>query len=143
MDTPHPVVPPPPASGNDRFAEFSPKWQFRFNFFEQRGTPGTPGYREGFKALSFGQRIKLGMNVWAFFFTWLFFLCTGMWRKALSLIGIWLLLLLVAMLLPEVFGRAIGIAWSAIVASTANYAYYLHHIKGSISWNPFEGMRWR
>lgn len=127
---------------NKDLSQYSPKWQFRFGFFERHGLGG-PGYKEAFKALGFGQRIKLGMNFWAFFFTWAFFLVMGMWRKALSLIGLWLVLIVIAAFLPEGVGRGLGIAWSAMVASIANYAYYLHKVKGSSSWNPFEGFRWR
>ncbi|MCD7098473.1 DUF2628 domain-containing protein [Stenotrophomonas sp. MMGLT7] len=123
------------------FSQYSPKWQFRFDAFARHGAPGSPGYKEYFRSLGFLDRIKLGVNFYAFFFSWIFFLVVGMWRKALALVGLWLLLILVASLLPEAAGRVLGIAWSLLVATSANYAYYLHRIKGSTSWNPFEGIR--
>jgi hypothetical protein len=36
--------------------------------------------------------------------------------------------------------RAIGFGLAAIAMTTANYAYYLHVVRGSQSWNLFEGL---
>ena len=127
---------------NNDFSQFSPKWQFRFNFFEKFGLNG-PEYKQAYKQLGMGDRLKVGINFWAFFFNWIFFLVMGMWRKALSLIVMYAVLVVILSFLPAGAVRVVGIMWSALVASIANYAYYLHKVKGSTSWNPFEGFRWK
>ena len=124
------------------FSQYSPKWQFRFNFFERYGAPNSPENKAALKAVGFGERVKIGINFWALFFGAIYFFVLGMWRKALTLIGVSLLLMLVAAFLPEAVGRGIGIAYSLFVAMAANYSYYLDRIKGSKSWNPWEGLRW-
>ncbi len=119
---------------------FSPKWQFRFNFFQQHGAPREPGFKQAWKALSFGDRLKINVNLFAFFFNWVYLLILGMWRKAIVVIGIYCALIVLAFMLPEIVVRALWIATSFLVASSTNYAYYLEKVKGSTSWNPFEGM---
>lgn len=123
-------------------SQYSPKWQFRFNFFEQHGGPKSPEYKAAFKALPFGQRIKVQMNFFAFFFGWIYFMILGMWRKGLALLGILVVLAMVCAFLPDVVARGVGVGWSVLVGMSANYSYYLDRVKGSTSWNPFEGMRW-
>ena len=49
-------------------SQFSPKWQFRFNFFRQHGAPKNPGFKQAWKALSFGDRLKINLNFFALFF---------------------------------------------------------------------------
>ncbi len=124
------------------YSQFASRWQFRFGFYDQHGAPSTPTYKAAFKAATFGQRFKLSGNIPAFLFSWIYFLCKGMWRKGLSWLGIWVLLILIAAMLPQALGRGLGIGFSALCSISANYAYYLHRIKGSTSWNPFEGLRW-
>jgi len=121
---------------------FSPKWQFRFNFFEQHGAPNSPGFKTAFKTLTFGQKIKVNFNFFALFFSWIYLLILGMWRKALTILGITLVLMVIVAFLPDVVGRAIGMAWSVLIALPTNYSYYLEKVKGDTSWNPFAGMRW-
>jgi len=64
-------------------SQFSPKWQFRFNFFRQHGAPKNPGFKQAWKALSFGDRLKINLNFFALFFGAIYLLILGMWRKAL------------------------------------------------------------
>lgn len=123
-------------------APLSPKWQFRFDFFDRYGAPSTPEYKAAFKALPFMDRLKINMNFFALFFGFIYFFILGMWRKALGLIGISLAVGIVAAFLPDAIGRGLGIAYSLLVGMAANYAYYLDQRKGSVSWNPFEGVRW-
>ena len=123
-------------------AAYSPKWQFRFNFFDRHGGPQAPGFKAAFKALKFGEKLKINMNFYAFFFGWIYFFILGLWRKALVLIGLWVLLIVCAFLLPEIVARGLGTAFSVLTGMVANYAFYLDRIKGSTSWNPCEGMRW-
>ncbi|OBU67969.1 hypothetical protein A9K58_08360 [Stenotrophomonas maltophilia] len=121
-------------------SRFSPKWQFRFNFFQQHGAPKEPGFKQAWKALSFGDRLKINMNFFAFFFGPIYLLILGMWRKALSVLGISIALGVVTAFLPDVVARPVFIALSFLVASATNYSYYLEQVKGKVSWNPFDGM---
>ncbi|AWH50939.1 hypothetical protein C1925_18100 [Stenotrophomonas sp. SAU14A_NAIMI4_5] len=121
-------------------SQYSPKWQFRFNFFQQHGAPKEPGFKQAWKALSFGDRLKININFFAFFFNWIYLLILGMWRKALVVVGIYIVLIALAFVLPEIVVRALWIATNFLVASSANYGYFQNKVKGSTSWNPFEGM---
>lgn len=123
-------------------SQYSPKWQFRFGFFERHGGPASPDFKAAFKALSFGQRLKINMNFFAFFFGFIYFFILGLWRKALVLIGVSLAIGVVAFFLPDAVARGLGVAYSVLVGMSANYAFYLDRIKGSTSWNPWEGVRW-
>lgn len=82
------------------------------------------------------------MNFYAFFFGVIYFFIIGLWRKALSLIGISIVVSIVASFLPAAFQNVLWLPLSLLTGMIANYAYYLDKVKGSTSWNPFEGMRW-
>lgn len=43
--------------------EYSAKWEERFDFFEKYGSPKSPEYKAAYKALTFGKRILIGMNI--------------------------------------------------------------------------------
>ncbi|WP_312936682.1 DUF2628 domain-containing protein [Pseudomonas sp.] len=126
------------------------KWQERFAFFERYGGPQSPHYQAAFKALPGKKRRLIAMNVIAFFFGLIYLFVLGMWRKNLSLIGIGLAIGLVLGLIEVAFDLTLprgvdfgingGIA--AMYGMSTNYGYYLTRVKGSKSWNPFEGMRW-
>lgn len=129
--------------------QYSPKWQKRFAFFDKYGSPSTPEFKAALKAESFGGRILINMNIFAFFFGIIYFLILGLWKKGLVLlgvsIGIGIIVGTIDMLLGDIFpngvytGLSVGI--SALWAMIANYAYYLKETKGLDSWNPFEGIR--
>lgn len=119
---------------------FSPKWQFRFNFYRRHGAPKEPGFKQAWRALSFGDRLKINLNIFALFFGPIYLLILGMWRKALVVIGIAIALAAITMFLPDIVGRAVFIAFNVLVASSTNYSYYLEKVEGRIRWNPFEGM---
>lgn len=123
-------------------APLSPKWQFRFNFFNQHGAPNSPGFKAGFKELSWGQKVKINFNFFALFFSVIYLLILGMWRKALVILGISLVLGGLVSFMPDVVARGVSVAWSVLIAITTNYSYYLEKVKGDTSWNPFQGMRW-
>lgn len=102
--------------------------------------PKNPGFKQAWKALSFGDRLKINLNFFALFFGAIYLLILGMWRKALVVIGINIALAIVTMFLPDVVGRMLFIAMNLLVASSTNYSYYLEKVEGRASWNPFEGM---
>lgn len=117
-------------------------WQRRFDFFDRYGLPASsPESKAAYKALPFGARFRLTSNFPAFLFGPIYFFFKGMWQKGLTLVGVWVALGVVFALLNLPMGveRAVGIAVSAATMGIANYAYYLHRVKGSQSWNLFEG----
>ncbi len=123
-------------------SQYSPKWQFRFNFFEKHGAPNAPGFKEALQTLPFGEKVKVNFNFFALFFTWIYLFILGLWRKAIVVLAVTVALYVVAMILPGFIGRTLLVVWSLLVAITTNYAYYLDRVKGNTSWNPFEGLRW-
>jgi hypothetical protein len=122
------------------FTQYSPKWQFRFGFFDRYGGPKSPEYKQAFKALKFGERIKVQSNFFAFFFGFIYFFILGLWRKALVVLGISVALGVLSFFVPDAVARGLGVGYSVLLSMSANYAYYLEKVKGSRSWNPFEGL---
>jgi hypothetical protein len=129
-------------------ASLKPKWRERFDFFETYGGPGSAEYRAGYRALPFGKKMLISSNVIAFFFGPIYFFVIGLWKKGLTFLGIWLVLV-VAMVafettsggvVPDIVPRSVGFGMAALYMLVANYAYYLHKAKGVQSWNPFEGL---
>ncbi|QZT62036.1 DUF2628 domain-containing protein [Mycolicibacterium austroafricanum] len=123
--------------------KLSESWRIRFAYFETYGpVPWTLEARQGYRALSFWDRIRLSSNVSAFLLGPVYFFAKGMWRKGLTLCG------LVGASVPAVLFTDVGGVIERVAAlivpvaatTTANYAYYLHVAKNSRSWNPLEGM---
>jgi asparagine N-glycosylation enzyme membrane subunit Stt3 len=133
------------------YSKYPAKWQERFAFLDAHGAPGTPSYKDAFKALPFMQRIKIGSSILAFFFGPIYFFILGLWRKALVGLALTVATCVVAFILYAVLGpesrgadfisRMLGLAVTLMYAGTANYAYYLKEVKGQDSWNFFEGLR--
>lgn len=139
-------------ASTNNYSNFKPKWQKRFEFFDKFGTsPRSPAYKEAYKQLSFGERITIGQNIIALFFGWVYFFVLGLWRKNLILLLIIILLSVLIVALPEIaqvevsagvekaMEKLLGGLAIVLYGSIANRAYYLHKVKGSKSWNPFEG----
>lgn len=118
----------------------SPKWQYRFDFFRQHGAPKTKEYREALKALPFAGKMKVNINLFALFFGWVYLFILGMWRKALTVLGINVVLIIASFFLPDLVMRALFAAVGIAVGMSTNYGYYLEKVKGQESWNPFEGL---
>lgn len=124
----------------------SEKWKFRFGFFEKYGAPLAGASFSGahaaemkaaFKQLSFGDRIKLNMNFYAFFFGFIYYaFFLKLWRQALILIGCSLVYAIVAAILgiPDSVDRGVGIAYAMFCASRANPLYYMKRTQGDIGW---------
>ncbi|MCV7284557.1 DUF2628 domain-containing protein [Mycolicibacterium wolinskyi] len=120
----------------------STSWRRRFDFFDTYGLPNsTPQSKAAYRALPFGTKLRLTSNVLAFLFGPIYFFVKGMWRKGLTLlaVAVSVAVAMVFLNVPDSIGRAVGIGVAALAMSTANYAYYLHIVKNSQSWNPFEG----
>ncbi|MGV0814708.1 DUF2628 domain-containing protein [Mycolicibacterium boenickei] len=122
--------------------QLSDSWRWKFDFFDTYGLPSaSPEAKAAYRNLSFVAKLRLTSNILAFFFGPIYFFVKGMWRKGLTLLGVTFAVaaVLVVLGVSDSIGRAIGIGIAAGAMSTANYAYYLHVVRGSRSWNPFEG----
>lgn len=127
--------------------EYSAKWEERFAFFEKYGSPKSPEYKAAYKGLTFGKRILIGMNIWAFFFGFIYFLILGLWRKGLTLLAVNIVIVFIIGFIVEALSispsvlNALSVALNIILwGATANYAYYMKEKKNDQSWNPFTGM---
>jgi len=119
------------------------KWKFRFDFFEKYGVPGmgpaNAKLKEGFKSLSFGQRVKVNMNFFAFFFSFIYFgLFLKMWRQALIAIGIIVVANIIVALVPlPGLDRGLAMGLGVVFGQRANALYYLKRTQGDIGWKFF------
>lgn len=101
----------------------SESWQKKFDLLEKAGGVKLPKI----KSLPLGERMKIGFNIWGFLFGPIYYLTKGMWRKAISLMAVALLIIVVL----EVVCGAIGISSAitnfvaaAIFSSRATIDYY-------------------
>ncbi|WP_454790676.1 DUF2628 domain-containing protein [Mycolicibacterium lutetiense] len=120
----------------------SDSWRWKFNFFNTYGLPSaSPEAKAAYRNLSFMAKLRLTSNILAFLFGPIYFFVKGMWRKGLTLLALTIAVaaVLVVLDVSDSIGRAVSIGVGALAMSTANYAYYLHVVRGSESWNPFEG----
>lgn len=126
-----------------RDTELAQSWQQRFAFYDRYGVPNaSPESRQAYRELSFGDKMRLNTNIWGFLFGPFYFFVKGMWRKGLVLLALAIALAVTFMAVvdaPGIIIRAAGLVVPALAMTTANYAYYLHVVKGSQSWNVFEG----
>jgi len=131
-------------------AALKPKWRERFEFFETYGALSSPEARAAYKALPFKKKLLINNSWLGFFFGPIYFAVLGMWRRALTLLGVVLLIAVVEVFfevvtgieVPNAIDRGINTGCAMLFAVTVNYCYYLKEVKGKNGWNPFEGMRW-
>ncbi|BCI51621.1 hypothetical protein NIIDNTM18_08990 [Mycolicibacterium litorale] len=125
------------------YEDLPQSWRQRFSFYDQFGVPNTsPESREGYRRLPLGEKMRLTVNIWGFLFGPIYFFVKGMWRKGLALLALAVALAAVVFSLdaPELLDRVASLIVPALAMTTANYAYYLHVVRGRRSWNPFEGL---
>jgi len=122
-------------------SSLSEKWKFRFDFFEKHGVPGfgipAPEFKAAFKALSFGERIKINMNFYAVFFSLIYYaFFLKLWRQALIIFGFFFVVAIIGIIfnLNENGMRGASIAVSIMFAMRANALYYLKRTQGDIGW---------
>ncbi len=117
----------------------SATWKFRFDFFDRYGVPNfstaSPAYKEAFKALPFGQRLKLANNFFAFFFGFIYMFVLGLRRQGVIYLGATVALGLLATMLnlPNALISGIGIL-NVTCAVRANALYYQKKVLGQESW---------
>jgi hypothetical protein len=88
-----------------------------------------------YRTLPLGDRIKLIGNIWAFFFSFIYFFVLGMKRLAVLTLGVFVALVVVdvvlEMVLPGMIGsmisRALYFIYVFTVARFANIWYYEHY----------------
>jgi hypothetical protein len=123
----------------------SAKWRERFAFFDQYGAPSSKEAVAGYRVLPYKKKMLINFNFYALFFGPLYFFLIGLWKSALSLIGLAFVVGALGGVLhvPDAVFNGVGCAFSFLFGITANYAYYLKKVKGRQSWNPFAGLRMR
>lgn len=132
-----------------KFENFKPKWQKRFEFFDKYGTNiFSSDFKREVNKLSLLEKANIKLNFFGFIFGIFYFLALGIWRKALTLLVLMFLFYLLSEIVMtsmdtsedvlNTFYKTTGWAWAGVTMIIANKAYYLHKIKGSRSWNPFE-----
>jgi len=113
----------------------SVSWKRKFRLIEKAGGPRQPNL----KALSSGERLKIGFNILAFLLGPLYYLAKGMWKKAIALFGACALAILVIGLALNFvglgkLGNALGYGAAAIFAVRANIDYYKRMVLGDKGW---------
>ncbi|MDZ5604738.1 DUF2628 domain-containing protein [Pseudomonas sp. RP23018S] len=126
------------------------KWIERFAFFDQHGSPQTPEFKAALDKLPSNKQQLIRINISAFFFGPIYLLILGMWRKFIGILAINFVLTLIVACMELALGPTgifelilcIGLINAIVFSTSTNYGCYLTRIKGSKSWNPYEGMRW-
>lgn len=121
-------------------ADLSEKWKFRFAFFDKYGVPGlgkpSPEYVAAMKAMGAGERIKIGMNFIALFFSGIYLLILGLWKKALLLVAISIILQVVLALLGmESIARGVTVGLSVYCGMRTNVWYFQKRVLGIHNWS--------
>jgi hypothetical protein len=101
----------------------SDSWKKRFELLEQAGGVKMPNI----KKMPFRERMKIVFNVWGFLFGPFYYLAKGMWKKAISLTGVALLIIVVLGLICGALGVSDTITnfvAGAIFATRATIDYY-------------------
>lgn len=109
-------------------------WQTKFKLIEKAG--GTA--LKDLQALSFTERGMVVFNVFGFLFGPLYYLVKGMWKKAIVLTLIGILLIVVSCMLFQIIGfentNATNMIIPIIIATRANIDYYKKIILGDNGW---------
>lgn len=120
--------------------QVSEKWQFKFGFFAKYGIPGlaknTPECRAAFGALRFNQQRVLAFNFTAFFFSFIYLMILGLWKKAISLCLVGLAISAIAWqtALPEQAELTLSVLFMAFVGTRANVYYYDLMVRVEQTW---------
>lgn len=76
------------------------------------------------KALTFSERMKVTFNPFAFLFTIIYYVYTGMWKKGVALFGICIVINLIGFLIINGFESFSWVVTSVIFATRANVDLY-------------------
>lgn len=111
----------------------SESWQEKFALIDKAGGAKTPNI----KSLQFGERMKALFNIWGFLFGPFYYLAKGMWKKALPLLGIAIVLVVLLKIICQKFGIPESITnfvAAGIFANRANIDYYKKVRLGDDGW---------
>lgn len=120
--------------------QVSEKWQFKFRFFAEHGIPDLANNgreaRAAFRALSLNQKRILCFNFPAFFFSFLYLLILGLWKKSISLCLLGLVISAIAWQTsaPDYVELVLSVALVLFVASRANMYYYDLMVRVEQTW---------
>ena len=111
------------AKGDD--SDLSPKWQERFAFFDTYGNPNSPGAKQALSEQGLGYKLRIQANWIAFFFSIIYLLVLGLWKRALAIFAVNIGVNVVL----EIAGYSgLATAFSFGIAAycmwTTNFAYY-------------------
>ena len=124
----------------DGVGAVSAKWQFKFRFFAEHGIPvlakNSPECRDAFRQLSLNQRRILAVNIPAFFFSFIYLLILGLWKKSISvcLVGLAISALAWQTAAPDYVELGLSVAFAAFVALRANVYYYDLMVRVEQTW---------
>jgi hypothetical protein len=118
--------------------QLSENWRKRFGFVDQYGLPNSQTYSAAIALLPFWERARMVMSPLGFFFGPFYFVYLGLWKPAITLIGVSLIyaLLLDAIEVPPWFDRASYVLPAVAYGWTCIPLYYLKVRRGVHSWNP-------
>ncbi|MDD5395561.1 MAG: GYF domain-containing protein [Thiothrix sp.] len=114
--------------------EIEEPWKTKFALIEKAGGYKLPHFRD----LTYGERRKVVINFWGFFFVGFYYLAKGMWKKAIVLTT----LCFAAIVILEMILHAMGITntritsfiASAVFATRANIDYYKKMVLNDNGW---------
>lgn len=121
------------AAPSNELESISDSWKIKFELLEKAGGVKLPNA----KNLSFGERMKVVSNVWGFLFGPFYYLVKGMWKKAVSLLGISILIIVVLEAICQAMGisdRITNFVAGAIFATRANIDFYKKVKLGDNGW---------
>lgn len=110
-------------------------WRIRFDLIEKAGGPTCQRFRQ----LSFGERFRLVFNIWAVLFGPIYYLAKGMWRKAITMLGLSVVAqVLTGTLAPdgglELLNTGLNTMIGAWFWLSANINYYKKVVCGDNGW---------
>ncbi|MGY5959025.1 Inner membrane protein [Kosakonia sp. BK9b] len=114
----------------------SEKWKYRFAFYDKNGLPSfwgqSPAWKEAYKEMTFGQKIKVSMNFFAYFFSIIYLLILGLWKKAILVLLLNIVVIAIILITDMNF---LGYVVNIFTAMRANIWYYELKVKGVQTWN--------
>ncbi|QFH69389.1 DUF2628 domain-containing protein [Enterobacter sp. E76] len=114
----------------------SEKWKYRFSFYDRYGFPGfwsvKPEYKKAIKELTFRQKATIGMNFYAFFFSFIYLFILGLWKKAILVFFLAFAVQIIAAIVGYNF---LGFVVSIYVAQRTNKWFYEKEVKSFQTWS--------